>query len=72
MSQAEKNEVAVSESRNTVWEYNGSSFELDLSDLDFAESYEVALANLQEKPQQGWAIERSHPRIRRNDSWAFR
>ena len=34
---------------NTIWEYNGSQFELDLTDLDFAERYEKALANLQER-----------------------
>lgn len=34
---------------NTIWEYNGSRFELDLTDLDFAERYEAALANLQER-----------------------
>ena len=34
---------------NTIWEYNGSQFELDLTDLEFAERYEKSLANLQER-----------------------
>lgn len=68
MNQAEKNEVAVSESRNTVWEYNGSSFELDLSDLDFAESYEVALANLQKREKNRSKDGRLSDRIREYDA----
>ena len=38
-----------SKGENTVWEYNGNQFELDLTDLEFAERYEAALANLQER-----------------------
>lgn len=53
---------------NTIWEYNGSQFELDLTDLEFAERYEKSLENLQEREKNRTKDGSMSARIREYDA----
>lgn len=54
--------------KNTTWEYNGSVFEFDLADLDCAENYETALANLQKREKSRTKDGSMSDRIREYDA----
>lgn len=69
MSQNEKIEGSTPfKGKNTVWEYNGTRFKLDLADLEFAERYEIALANLQEREKSRSKDGSMSDRIREYDA----
>ena len=53
---------------NTIWVYNGNQFELDLTDLEFAERYEQSLVHLQEREKSRSKDGSMSARIREYDA----